>query len=120
VECRARDFGEIIFVAKLHVLEEVATAERKVWQALQFGTAGEVDSDEAEQKPKLWFFAHLRQVRDITDQFEINSPMSEALIRQSLPQLPRTKLIFDVIFLQRFFGLREALNRLRSLLTWWI
>jgi len=46
----------------------------------------------------------------VARQVELDRPVGEALLLNPLPQRTRTKLIFDVDFRERFFGLMELLE----------
>ena len=74
----------------------VTAGERTPWNDLKFGTAGEVNSKEG--------VAHAEGLRAArpncsyieAPQVEINIAIGEAHITKPVPQLRRTKLIFDV------------------------
>ena len=76
---------------------EVETAtECRPWNALKFGTAGEVDSKERVAHAEGLFVA-LSNISEVgSPQEELNRAIGEVLITQPAQQRPRTKLIFDV------------------------
>ena len=76
---------------------EMATAsECKLRNALKFGTAGEVDSQEGHAPAEGLLALQPNSCEDGTPPVELNRAVGEALISQPPPQCPRTKLIFDV------------------------
>ena len=70
--------------------------ERKPWNALKFGTTGEVDSQEGVSFAEGLGVLQPNSSEVGTPQVELNSAVGEALFLQPLPQRLRTKLIFDV------------------------
>jgi len=79
-----------------HTLEILTAKERILWNALKFGTTGEVDSTErvalAEGLPAVP--PNYSEIG--THQGELNEAIGDALVVNTLPQRLRTKLIFDV------------------------
>jgi len=76
---------------------KMATAtERKLWNALKFGTSGEVNSKEGMAQAEGFLLPPPNGSEIGTAQVEFDGAMGEALIQQPPMQVLRTKLLFDV------------------------
>ena len=70
--------------------------ERKLWNALKFGTTREVNSQEG-GAPAEGLMLPTSNCSDAGEpQVELNGAVGEALFQQPVPQRLRTKLVFDV------------------------
>ena len=78
--------------------ETFTANERFLWNALKFGTTGEVDSKEGEAQHEGLELAPPNCSEVGAPQGELNGAVGEALILQPLQQRPRPRLIFDIVF----------------------
>jgi len=70
--------------------------ERKLWDALKFGTSGEVNSKEVRAQAEGLLVPIPKSSEVGTPQVELDGAVGEALVLQPPVQLQRTKLIFHV------------------------
>ena len=83
-------------LTEYHTHEIVTATERILYNALKFGTSGEVDSKEGRAEAE-WLVAVPPNCNEVeTPQGEIDGVVGEALVTNSPQQRPRTKLVFDV------------------------
>ena len=81
-----------------HAHEMLTASERKLRNALKFGTAGKVNSQERLKIRQGSSSNHHNSSEVAAPQVELNGAVDEALTLHPLPQCLRTKLILDVIF----------------------
>ena len=74
----------------------LTASERKLWNVLKFGTAGEINSKEGPAPAEGMIVVPPNCSEIGSYQVELDGAVGEALVLQPLPQVPRTKLIFDV------------------------
>jgi len=74
----------------------LTATERKRWNALKFGTTGEVDSKERWALAEGLLVAPPKCSEAGAPQGELDGAVGENYIQQPPIQCPRTKLIFDV------------------------
>ena len=79
-----------------HTHEMVTARERLLWNALKFGTSGEIYSKEGCATAERLLVAPPNCSEVGTLQVEIDGAVEEALIIQPPMQCVRTKLIFDI------------------------
>ena len=90
-------------LTEYHAYEMTTFIKCILWNALKFGTSGEVNSKEGVARAEGVELPPPNCSEVVTPQGELNGPVGEALIQHPPPQLPRTKLIFDVDFDDPFF-----------------
>ena len=83
-------------ITEYHTCEMEAHTKRNTWNALKFGTTGEVHSQEGEAHAEGLMLAPPDCSEVGKPPGELNGAVREALVLQPLLQCPRTKLIFDV------------------------
>jgi len=83
-------------LTEYHIHEMGAGSERKLWNALKFGTSGEVNSNEGRVTAEGLELAPPNCGEVVTPPVELNGAVGEAIITYHPLQRPRTKLIFDV------------------------
>ena len=82
--------------AEYHTHEMLTVSERKLWNALKFGTSGEVDSKEGGAQAEGLELAPPNRSEIETPQVELDGAVGEALIAKPHLQILRTELVFDV------------------------
>ena len=83
-------------LTEYHTHKMAKATKRSPWNALKFGTSGEVNSQEGRAPAEDCIVVPPNCSEFVTLQGELNGALGEALIPQPPQQCLRTKLIFDV------------------------
>jgi len=95
-KCSRSYIRNVAVLTECHTHEMATASERKLWNALKFGTSGEVNTKKGRTIAEGWELAPPNCSGVGSLQVELNGAVREAPIPQPVQQCLRTKLIFDV------------------------
>jgi len=83
-------------LTEYHTSEMATATERKLWNALKFGTSREVNTKKGDAPAEGLLLPPHNCIEVGVPQIELDRALGEARIQQPPLQCPRTKLIFDI------------------------